>query len=64
MLKKTTTDQGSSDKTDNLVVKGRKVSAYPAVGPEVTIAEGIYVNIQIDGFDKNGAVVYRNHSLM
>ena len=64
MLKKTTTYQGSSDKTDNLVVKGRKVSPYPAVGPEVTIASGIYANIQIDGFDKNGAVVYRNHSLM
>jgi len=64
MLKKTTTDQGSSDKTDNLVVKGRKVSPYPAVGPEVTISEGLYVIIQIDGSDKTGAVVYRDHSLM
>jgi protease I len=29
------------------VVKGRKVSAYPAVGPEVTLAGGIYCDIPV-----------------
>jgi len=30
------------------VVKGRTISAYPAVGPEVTAAGGEYANIAID----------------
>jgi deglycase len=30
------------------VVKGRRVSAYPAVGPEVTLAGGQYAEIAID----------------
>ncbi len=30
------------------VAKGRSLSSYPAVGPEVTIAGGKYVNIPID----------------
>jgi protease I len=30
------------------VVKGRRVSAYPAVGPEVTAAGGEFANIKID----------------
>ena len=37
------------------VVKGRKVSAYPAVGPEVTLAGGQYAEVPIDQ-----AVVDRN----
>ena len=39
------------------VVKGRKVSAYPAVGPEVTIAGGEYANIAIDGAVTDGNLV-------
>ena len=31
------------------VVKGRRVSAYPAVGPEIAAAGGEYANIPIDG---------------
>jgi len=31
------------------VVKGRKLTAYPAVGPEVTLAGGIFQSIPIDG---------------
>ncbi len=30
------------------VVKGRRVSAYPAVGPEVTVAGGEYADIQVN----------------
>ena len=30
------------------VVKGRKVSAYPAVGPEITAAGGEFASIAID----------------
>jgi protease I len=30
------------------VVRGRRVSAYPAVGPEVTIAGGEFVNVAFD----------------
>ncbi len=30
------------------VVKGRRVSAYPAVGPEVTVAGGEYADIKVD----------------
>jgi len=39
------------------VVKGRKVSAYPAVGPEVTIAGGEYANIRIDDAVTDGNLV-------
>jgi len=39
------------------VVKGRKVSAYPAVGPEVTIAGGEFANIAIDGAVTDGNLV-------
>lgn len=30
------------------VVKGRRISAYPAVGPEISAAGGEYANIKID----------------
>ncbi|MBP1703561.1 MAG: putative intracellular protease [Chloroflexi bacterium] len=30
------------------VIKGRKISAYPAVGPDVTVAGGQYANIPVD----------------
>jgi len=39
------------------VVKGRKVSAYPAVGPEVKIAGGEYANIRIDDAVTDGNLV-------
>lgn len=39
------------------VIKGRKVSAYPAVGPEVKIAGGEYANIQIDDAVTDGNLV-------
>ncbi len=39
------------------VVKGRKVSAYPAVGPEVEIAGGEYANIRIDDAVTDGNLV-------
>ncbi|MHB1311121.1 MAG: DJ-1/PfpI family protein [Gemmatimonadaceae bacterium] len=39
------------------VVKGRKVSAYPAVGPEVTIAGGEFADIAIDGAVTDGNLV-------
>jgi len=39
------------------VVKGRKVSAYPAVGPEIEIAGGEYANIQIDDAVTDGNLV-------
>ncbi len=39
------------------VVKGRKVSAYPAVGPEVKIAGAEFANIRIDDAVKDGNLV-------
>jgi protease I len=39
------------------VVKGRKVSAYPAVGPEVTLAGGQYMAIAIDQAVTDGNLV-------
>jgi protease I len=39
------------------VVKGRKVSAYPAVGPEVTLAGGEYADIRVDQAVVDGNLV-------
>ncbi len=39
------------------VVKGRKVSAYPAVGPDITMAGGTYANIPIDKAVVDGKLV-------
>ncbi len=39
------------------VVKGRKVSAYPAVGPEVTLAGGEYADIRADQAVTDGNLV-------
>jgi len=39
------------------VVKGRRVSAYPAVGPDVTNAGGIFVDINADDAIKDGNLV-------
>lgn len=39
------------------VVKGRKVSAYPAVGPEVTAAGGEYADIRVDEAVRDGNLV-------
>lgn len=39
------------------VVRGRKLTAYPAVGPEVTIAGGVYQSIPIDGAFVDGNLV-------
>jgi len=39
------------------VVKGRKVSAYPAVAPEVRAAGGEYADIPIDGAVTDGKLV-------
>jgi protease I len=39
------------------VVEGRKVSAYPAVGPEVMAAGGEYAAIRIDGAVVDGNMV-------
>ena len=39
------------------VVKGRRVSAYPAVGPEVTLAGGQYADIRIDQAVVDGNLV-------
>lgn len=39
------------------VVKGRKLTAYPAVGPEVTIAGGVYQDIPVDGAYVDGNLV-------
>jgi protease I len=39
------------------VVKGRKVSAYPAVGPEVKLAGGTYADIAIDQAVTDGNLV-------
>lgn len=39
------------------VVKGRTLTAYPAVGPEVTIAGGTYRDIPVDGAVVDGNLV-------
>ncbi len=39
------------------VLKGRRVSAYPAVGPEVTLAGGEYADIPIDQAVVDGRLV-------
>lgn len=39
------------------VVKGRKLTAYPAVGPEVTLAGGEYQNIPVNGVYVDGNLV-------
>ncbi len=39
------------------VVKGRKVSAYPAVGPEVTLAGGTFVNVGFEEAMTDGNLV-------
>jgi protease I len=39
------------------VVKGRRVSAYPAVGPDVTMAGGEYADIPIDKAVTDGMLV-------
>ena len=39
------------------VVKGRKLTAYPAVGPEVTLAGGEFQNIPVDGAYVDGNLV-------
>lgn len=39
------------------VVKGRKLTAYPAVGPEVTLAGGEYQDIAVDGAVVDGNLV-------
>lgn len=33
------------------IIEGQKVSAYPACGPEVTLAGGIYCDIPVDGVE-------------
>lgn len=39
------------------VVKGRRVSAYPAVGPEVTAAGGEFVNVSFEEAVTDGNLV-------
>lgn len=39
------------------VVRGRRVSAYPAVGPEVTLAGGEYADIRVDQAVVDGNLV-------
>lgn len=39
------------------VVRGRKLTCYPAVGPEVTLAGGEYQNIPVDGAYVDGKLV-------
>jgi len=39
------------------VVKGRKVSAYPAVGPDITTAGGEYADIRVDEAVRDGNLV-------
>jgi protease I len=39
------------------VVKGRKLTAYPAVGPEVTLAGGEFQDIPVDGAFVDGNLV-------
>jgi protease I len=39
------------------VLEGRKCSAYPACGPEVTLAKGIYASIPVDAAVTEGNLV-------
>lgn len=39
------------------VIKDQKVSAYPACGPEVTLAGGKYSDIPVDGVEVSGHLV-------
>ena len=39
------------------VLKGRKLTAYPAVGPEVTVAGGNYQNVSVDDAVVDGNLV-------
>lgn len=39
------------------VVKGRKLTAYPAVGPEITMAGGEFQSIPVDGVFVDGNLV-------
>jgi protease I len=39
------------------VCKGRKISAYPAVGPDVTVAGGEYADIPVDKAVTDGNLV-------
>ena len=39
------------------VVEGRKLTAYPAVGPEITIAGGTYVSVNVDEAVTDGNLV-------
>ncbi len=39
------------------VLKGRKLTAYPAVGPEVTVAGGDYQNVSVDDVVVDGNLV-------
>jgi len=39
------------------VVKGRTVSAYPAVGPDVTVAGGTYADIKVTEAVTDGNLV-------
>ena len=39
------------------VLKGKKCSAYPATGPEVTLAGGTYVNLAMDAAITDGNLV-------
>jgi len=39
------------------IVKGRKLTAYPAVGPEVTLAGGDFQSIPVDGAFVDGNLV-------
>jgi len=39
------------------VVKGRSLTAYPAVGPEVTLAGGKFVNVPVDSVHVDGKLV-------
>jgi protease I len=40
-----------------LVLKGRKCSAYPATGPDVTLAGGTWVDLPMDGAYTDGNLV-------
>lgn len=39
------------------IIKGRKCSAYPAVGPDVTLAGGKYMDIPVDSAHVDGNLV-------
>ncbi len=39
------------------VVRGRRLTAYPAVGPEVTLAGGLFQNIPVNGAYVDGNLV-------